>query len=125
MDTKLKGLIDHHIKTPNDVEIPNLEESMEEEDAANFDANKHNHISPHTRKTSFHEYTSSHAEEKKRIKGIRFANRGPQISHLMYADDRVLFFNANENSGEVIDSLLEEYRFLAVQKINKSKSRFV
>ncbi|KAF7802282.1 uncharacterized protein G2W53_041393 [Senna tora] len=65
------------------------------------------------------------AEDQKWLKGIKFAHRGLQISHLMYADDTVLFFKADKEVCGKLKHLLNEYCSLAGQKINNCKSHFV
>ncbi|KAF7804493.1 putative LRR receptor-like serine/threonine-protein kinase [Senna tora] len=65
------------------------------------------------------------AENKKGIKGIQFNNKGPQITHLMFADDTVLFFKADSESKQKLRNLLQEYCEMAGQKVNRNKSLLV
>ncbi|KAF7824519.1 ribonuclease H [Senna tora] len=65
------------------------------------------------------------AENQKWLKGIQFGCKGPQISHLMYADDTVLFFKADEVTNVRLNNLLDEFCMMVGQKINRNKSLFV
>lgn len=62
------------------------------------------------------------AEEHREIEGIRYARTGPMISHLMYADDTVLFFKEDQSSCEKVKKVLHDYCNLAGQKMNFEKS---
>lgn len=62
------------------------------------------------------------AEEENDIEGIRYARTGPMISQLMYADDTVLFFKADQSSCEKVKKILQDYCVLAGQKVNFDKS---
>lgn len=64
-------------------------------------------------------------EATKKIKGISFGNRYPQISHLMYADDIVLFFQPTVDSCQAVAETLRCYACLAGQDINRTKSKIV
>lgn len=61
----------------------------------------------------------------KKIKGIQFARKGPAITHLMYADDTILFFEATSAACAAIKQTLDLYGTLAGQDINKQKSSMV
>ncbi|KAF7842464.1 putative RNA-directed DNA polymerase [Senna tora] len=67
----------------------------------------------------------SKLENEKKIQGIRFGNRGPTISHLMYADDTILFFQATPDACSSIKQALGLYSKLARQQINHDKSLLV
>lgn len=65
------------------------------------------------------------AEKTNMIKGIQFNRRGPMISHLMYADDLVLFFKADHDSCLFMSRLLNSFCEEAGLEINKDKSFLV
>lgn len=64
-------------------------------------------------------------QDDKKIKGISFGNRGPAISHLMYADDVILFFQPTMASCQNVAQVLQRYSCLAGQEVNRSKSRII
>lgn len=51
--------------------------------------------------------------------------RGPQINHLSYADDLVLFSSADKYSNKLIMKLLKKYQNASGQEINKDKRFFL
>lgn len=65
------------------------------------------------------------AEESNNIKGILFNRLGLMISHLMYADDLVLFFKADHDSCLFISRLLNGFCDKASLEINRDKSFLV
>lgn len=64
-------------------------------------------------------------EVRNKIKGIQFACRGPHVTHLMYADDTILFFEATPPACAAIKEVLDLYGQLAGQAINKKKSSMI
>lgn len=44
-----------------------------------------------------------------RLKKTKVSRKGPQISHLLFTDDCVLFGEANEKGGSVLKEVLKEY----------------
>ncbi|KAF7822170.1 reverse transcriptase [Senna tora] len=65
------------------------------------------------------------AQRNKELLGVRFARRGPVITHLMYADDTILFFKADDSNCAVIKAALDMYGSMAGQKLNSDKSFLV
>ncbi|KAF7822054.1 reverse transcriptase [Senna tora] len=64
-----------------------------------------------------------HQEEKdKNIQRIQFDRRGPRISHLMYADDTILFFKADNQNCNSVRQVLGKYATLVGHVLNKDKS---
>lgn len=65
------------------------------------------------------------AEFNGELEGIQFARRGPKVTHLMYADDIVLFFKVSQDAMEIIKISLEEFFKLSGLALNHSKSTVV
>lgn len=58
----------------------------------------------------------------KSIHGIKVARSAPQISHLQFADDSLLFARATQQEANVILSILETYQRASGQVVNMDKS---
>ncbi|KAA3468319.1 reverse transcriptase [Gossypium australe] len=56
------------------------------------------------------------------LKGVKASRRGPQISHLLFADDYILFGEANERGAGFIKRVLCEYGKCSGQQVNFEKS---
>ncbi|XP_021732105.1 uncharacterized protein LOC110698909 [Chenopodium quinoa] len=56
------------------------------------------------------------------IHGIKPCRRGPEISHLLFADDSLLFTRANRRECSNIVDILNQYEAASGQKINYEKS---
>jgi hypothetical protein len=54
--------------------------------------------------------------------GIKMARNCPPISHLLFADDVIIFSRANVNEAEVVLNCLNTYSSWSGQRINMSKS---
>lgn len=63
-------------------------------------------------------------ESSSLIHWIKTVRHSPTISHLLYADDIVMFMRANENEAIKIRKILEIYCTWSDQRINKQKSTF-
>ncbi|KAK1601043.1 hypothetical protein QYE76_017046 [Lolium multiflorum] len=55
-------------------------------------------------------------------RGVRVCNRSPWISHLLFADDSLIFINANGASARRLSEILEMYDEASGQRVNKEKS---
>ncbi|XP_019157741.1 PREDICTED: uncharacterized protein LOC109154396 [Ipomoea nil] len=62
------------------------------------------------------------AQSQGRIHGCRVARGAPPISHLLFADDSLLFFKAKIQEAEVIKQCLTRYERLSGQVVNYHKS---
>ncbi|CAA0828818.1 Uncharacterized mitochondrial protein AtMg01250, partial [Striga hermonthica] len=56
------------------------------------------------------------------LKGIKIARKGLQLSHLLFVDDSLLFYNADVNSIAAIFRILECYKVCVGQQVNMMKS---
>ncbi|KAF7815190.1 uncharacterized protein G2W53_029159 [Senna tora] len=63
--------------------------------------------------------------EAKLWRGIKIGGGTVEISHLMYADDTMLFFEVNDHNVQSIQRVLDKYAVLAGQRMNSSKSFLV
>ncbi|KAM6578849.1 hypothetical protein CsatB_030686 [Cannabis sativa] len=55
--------------------------------------------------------------------GFSFSREGPSISHLMYADDLLIFLKADQRNRETITYALDKYCRWSGQRINVAKSK--
>lgn len=62
------------------------------------------------------------ALRSKNLQGIKTSMSGPTITHVMYADDIVLFSKASRKDVETILGILEKYSLWSGQLVNRSKS---
>ncbi|KAF7834725.1 ribonuclease H [Senna tora] len=60
-------------------------------------------------------------EDAKLWRGVKIGRRSTTLSHLMYADDTLLFFEANDHNCRAIKHVINEYANLAGQQMNTSK----
>lgn len=63
------------------------------------------------------------AVEARQWKPVATSREGPKVSHLMFADDLILFGEASEQQISVVQSTLEKYCRMSGQKVNMRKSR--
>ncbi|CAM8956265.1 unnamed protein product [Rhodiola kirilowii] len=59
------------------------------------------------------------------IEGIKICRNAPVITHLMFADDCVLFLKARSDSVDRISEILRRYEEISGQKVNYAKSEMV
>ena len=62
------------------------------------------------------------AERTNDIRGFACSRGGPRVSHLFFADDSLVFCQADREKGGVIKRILENYEKASGQKVNFSKS---
>jgi len=59
------------------------------------------------------------------ITGVAIATNAPSISHLLYADDSILFCRAKLKEATTIMNVLQEYQQASGQKVNMDKSEMI
>ncbi|KAA3472068.1 reverse transcriptase [Gossypium australe] len=62
------------------------------------------------------------AQKEENLKGVKASRRGPQISHLLFADDCITFGEATERGAGLLKRLLQEYRRCSGQIVNFEKT---
>lgn len=67
----------------------------------------------------------SESQEKGLIHGISMATNAPNITHLLYADDSLLFCKASPKEALVIHNILKKYQHMSGLKVNMDKSEMV
>lgn len=65
------------------------------------------------------------AQQEGLIQGISIATNAPNISHLLYADDSILFFRARPEEAKAIMDILKYYQEISGQQINLDKSEMI
>ncbi|KAL0442405.1 UNVERIFIED_CONTAM: hypothetical protein Slati_1963200 [Sesamum latifolium] len=62
------------------------------------------------------------AERASRIRGVSVCRGAPSISHILFADDTLIFCRASREGTRAVKDILEVYRLASGQEINFSKS---
>lgn len=62
------------------------------------------------------------AENLKHIYGIKVARTAPAISHLVFADDTILFTRANNQEAYAIQGIIKQYERVSRQRISFEKT---
>uniref|UniRef100_A0A2N9HS98 Reverse transcriptase domain-containing protein n=1 Tax=Fagus sylvatica TaxID=28930 RepID=A0A2N9HS98_FAGSY len=62
------------------------------------------------------------AEENHLFKGFTLARTCPRVSHLLFADDLIIFASANREGAKAIQKCLSKYQSWSGQKVNMNKS---
>jgi hypothetical protein len=61
-------------------------------------------------------------QEDNMLKGVQFGTDGPHITHLLFADDSIVFLEATEESMTTLKEVLVRYEVSSGQKVNLQKS---
>uniref|UniRef100_A0A8R7QU16 Reverse transcriptase domain-containing protein n=1 Tax=Triticum urartu TaxID=4572 RepID=A0A8R7QU16_TRIUA len=62
------------------------------------------------------------AEEQGRISGVKICQNASSVSHLLFADDSVIFLKAKQEEAAILHDILELYENCSGQCINTEKS---
>ncbi|XP_073359855.1 uncharacterized protein [Aegilops tauschii subsp. strangulata] len=62
------------------------------------------------------------ADPNESVRGIKVAESAPEVNHLLFADDSLLFFDATPEMATKVDLLLQRYCGASGQRINKDRS---
>ncbi|KAH1122927.1 hypothetical protein J1N35_006087 [Gossypium stocksii] len=62
------------------------------------------------------------AREKGTLRGVKASKRSPQITHLRFADDCILFGEATDRGVGIFEKILKEYEVCSGQCVNYGKS---
>ena len=62
------------------------------------------------------------ASMRKDLNGVVASTRGPRISHLLFADDSLIFCKASEKEGAEVQRILQVYESSSGQQLNRNKS---
>ncbi|PNX95563.1 ribonuclease H, partial [Trifolium pratense] len=67
----------------------------------------------------------SRAQQEKLIHGIRISQGAPEISHLFFADDSLMFCRATNKEVSTIQDIIQTYQKASGQLVNLTKSEMV
>jgi hypothetical protein len=62
------------------------------------------------------------AQLEKNIKGVSFGSTGPTVTHLLFADDSIVFLEGSQSNFQSLRSILQDYEVASGQRVNLQKS---
>jgi len=65
------------------------------------------------------------ANNNKSIHGVKIANGAPEITHILFADDSLIFWKATKEEANHVMGILNQYQEASGQKVNLDKSEFI
>jgi hypothetical protein len=65
------------------------------------------------------------ANHDKLIHGVKIAPRAPEITHLFFADDSLMFCRANEVETKQVKDIISSYQQVSGQMVNFTKSELI
>lgn len=67
----------------------------------------------------------SHNQDSGKIKGLSIAKNARPITHLLFADDSLMFCSTKDNNIKELHQILEDYQKASGQRINLDKSELM
>ena len=64
----------------------------------------------------------SRAAHNGEIRGVSIGHNGPKLTHLLFANDSLIFCKATENECQTLLNILANYESASGQQINKTKT---